>query len=69
LSIPLCAQDPGAKTATADPKAYELLKGAQSARETFPANFTGVVPLLRSASMFSNLDGREAQWVTDVIRR
>jgi hypothetical protein len=41
LSIPIFAQDPGAKPAAADPQAYELLKGAQALRETFPMDFAG----------------------------
>jgi hypothetical protein len=60
LSIPLCAQDAGAKPATADPKAYELLKSAQSARETFPADFAGF-----KAELICNDNGQVATGTID----
>jgi hypothetical protein len=60
LSIPLYAQDAGEKPATADPKAYELLKGAQSARETFPADFAGF-----KAELICNDNGQVATGTLD----
>jgi hypothetical protein len=58
MSIPVCAQE--AKPGAADPKAYELLKSAQSARETFPANFAGF-----KAELICNDNGQVATGTID----
>lgn len=59
-SASVYAQDANAKPAAADPQAYELLKSAQSVRETFPADFAGF-----KAEVICNDNGQVATGTLD----
>jgi hypothetical protein len=58
LAAPLLAQE--ASSQKPDPQAYELLRQAQSVRETFPADFAGF-----KAELVFNNNGKEATGTLD----